>query len=256
MLLKAGLLGLSLQMMRCRGVVLEQIAAAKKFGPDLNTYMTEQIIQQLPGDLQQFVLATSCFEQFDANLLSETLQSVEGFSFTNLETIFETLVNNNLVLKTENETGDILGYHHLFKRHSTKTVCGSLSRKSAVNFCTKVIDRHVVRDEWDSAYAYCQRLNDDIKTAEVVDRAGPFLSKTGRYPTLLEWTEGLTDAMYTARPGLYSRRGIALARANEYQEGLDLISKSIEIFRKAGNEGKGLRYIAVASECEYLDSPV
>lgn len=202
-----------------------RLARTSKVG--LYDYMAQQVLNQQPPAVRDFLLRTALLEEFNAALCTAVLGADQNWAM-----LMERVLHSNLfVLPVDNE-GTWLRYHHLFQDF----LQAQLQKEDPVTFeCILRTLAQVcqAREQWPKAYAIYQRLNDHQATLELIEYAGSLLIKNGRWALLEQWIDSLPAQTLTAHPNLLSLRGVTATGANEVEYGLSLQNQAIQAFRAA-----------------------
>ena len=204
-----------------------RVARVSRVG--LYDYLAQQVLEQQPASVRDFLLCTSLLEEFDAELCEAVLGPVEDW-----QGLIDTVLRSNLfVVPLENGTTWIR-YHHLFQEFLQAQLAQErpddrdriLQRQASV---------YTEREQWEKAYAVYRRLADVASTADLIEQAGSSLVKSGRLATLAQWIDALPADVLAERPGLLSLRGVAALVQGDVQRALSLQSRAEAAFRAAGD---------------------
>jgi ATP/maltotriose-dependent transcriptional regulator MalT/DNA-binding SARP family transcriptional activator len=199
----------------------DRVRVARASGVGLYDYLAQQILEQQPADVHQFLLQSSLLEEFDA---SRCLQ-VFGPDSDWQRLIDYTLTNGLFVLPVEDgETW--LRYHHLFRDFLQDRMAENHPdemKRILTRLATVLADE----GEWEEAHRVHLRLGDVKATADLIERAAPPLMKSGRPLLLAEWIDQLPPGMLDTHPGLLSARGDAAVMLGDVTRGLIWLNQAV-----------------------------
>lgn len=214
-----------------RGMV-NQLRLARVTGVDLSEYLMQEVLNQQPQGMRDFLLRTSFLDEFNADLCAMLFgEPPAGHTWRSM--VADVLSHNLFVLRV-GESGGWLHYHRLFsdflqaqfiKEHPAELE-GLLQR---------LIEVYAEREEWEHAYIFCQRLGKPEVTADLIETAGEVMVIHGRISLLRSWLEALPVALIRERPILLARYGIVLATQKETTRGIEMLDQSVALLRTSNN---------------------
>lgn len=198
----------------------DRLRLARASGVGLYDYLAQQVLEQQPEELREFLLKTSLLEEFDAALC----RSVFG-NDRDWQKMIEQILQRNLFVLPIGEDQRWLRYHHLFRDFLQERMAREAppERERIVRKLTAV---YAAQGEWEKAYATCQQLEDELTLIELVENAGSDLLKGGRLALLEEWIERLPHEARSERPALLSLKGTVSAVQGDVERGLALLDKA------------------------------
>jgi LuxR family maltose regulon positive regulatory protein len=219
-------------------------------GVDTFSYLGQQVLDQQPEPVREFLMRTSLPEEFNSEFCEFVLgpfyaEPQNWFNFMNL--IFE----KNLFILPLGDDGRWLRYHPLFREFLQTRL-----REERPHEVQPILERMVLAyekaGEWENAYFTCKQLNVPGALAGVIERSGTAMLQTALV-TLEGWINGLPPAMVRTRPGLISLRGPLLALKGNLDESNHLLGQAIAIYRKEhDNAGLALALIRHANTLRLL----
>ena len=201
-------------------------------GSALFDYLGQQVLDRQPGELQEFILRTAQFEEFDA-ALCERVFSPFYSEKQDWQKWIKSISNNNLFALPVGADGRWLRYHHLFRdfirmrfeRDRQQEMLPILSRLEAA---------YEEMGEWEKAHFICRKLEDVELLAGMIERSSsPMLQRA--IITLESWLNELPPSVLRKRPGLISIRGAIVCSKGDTREGLLLLTQAEQVFRKDKN---------------------
>lgn len=209
----------------------DRLRLARVSGVGLYDYLAQQVLNQQPPEVRDFLLRTAFLEEFDADLCEATLGPApvgDGW-----HGVIETVLRHNLFVLPVGERGLWLRYHHLFRDFLQATLTREQPAEAArVQRQLGAVYR--ARGDWEKAHALFTHVGDIEAAAEMIEQAGPALARGGRFSTLREWLGALPPETVVARPALLSLRGMVLAAVGEVGHGLALFNQAAAAFRDGG----------------------
>ncbi len=206
-----------------------RLQGIRSTGNELNDYLAQQILDNQPQILRDFLLRTSVLEEFDIALC----QAVLG-SDTDWQTLMQTVRRSNLFVLSVGTEGNWLRYHHLFLQFlQTRMVQEKPSEYEMI--LRRLAAVYTERESWEKAYAIYQRLGDMEATALFLNDAGEPMVKQGRIMLLKQWLEALPHDKLTSHPALLSRHGLASVMAGQTELGLQRLSRAADALQQSGD---------------------
>lgn len=218
------------------GMLLSNLSGASRVsGVDTFAYLGNQVLDQQPGYVREFLMRTSLPEEFNAEFCEIVLGPLHAEPQNWSELMAMIFEKNLFVLPLAD--GRWLRYHPLFREFLQERL-----RKERPHEVRPMLERMVKAyekaGEWEKAYFTCSQLHDIEALCGVIERAGmPMLRNA--LVTLEGWINSLPPAMIRLRPGLISLRGPILAMKGNLQESKELLDKAVAIYRDA-NDTQGL----------------
>lgn len=189
-------------------------------GVDLYDYLAQQVLDQQTPTMRSFLLRSSLLEEFNAPICEAVLgEPPEGETWGSM--IGKVMQYNLFVQPLESEEA-WLRYNHLFRDFLQERL--SIERpEEKEGLLRKMIDVYADREEWEKAYAVCQRLGDDHRTAKVLITAGPSLMDKGRINTFARWADQLPEELIKEYPTVFARRGAIAIMLGNVKHGLEIL---------------------------------
>jgi len=233
------------------GMVLSNLPNMPRVsGVDTFAYLGQQVLDQQPDEIREFLVRTSLPEEFNAEFCELVLAPLYSAP-QNWYALMGYVLEKNLFVLPLDTDGRWLRYHPLF-REFLQTRLHEERPQEVRPILERMVKAYQKEGEWEKAYFTCKQLNDPIALAEVVERAGsPMLQSA--LVTLEGWVNSLPPAMVQARPGLISLRGPILAVKGNFRESNDLLDEAVTIYRKKHDiPGLVLALIRRANTLRYI----
>jgi LuxR family transcriptional regulator, maltose regulon positive regulatory protein len=203
-----------------------QLRVARVSGIGLYEYLAQQVLEQQPPSNQEFLLQSSLLDEFDAELCRAVFG--EGSDWA---VLIENILKNNLFVLPVGEDGQWIRYHHLFKDFLQARFEKQYPEKRS-KILRRLCEIYVQRNEWEKAYAACQRLGDTLETARLIETVGSAMITHGRFSALAEWIDALPGDIMASLPNLLSLRGATAVNQGSLEQGLSLLNQAEIAFRE------------------------
>lgn len=129
------------------------------------SYLTEQVVNSLEDEAQQFLLSTSVFSRFSADLLNHAFEKPDAWA--NMEKLSQL---SAFIIPMDQE-GTWFRYHHLFSEYLFETL-----RKSnwdrVRHLCSRASDWHWENGQPVEAANYASRIKDYQRCADIILELG------------------------------------------------------------------------------------
>ena len=212
------------------GMVLSNLPNMPRVsGVDTFSYLGQQVLDQQPTEIREFLLRTSLPEEFNAEFCETVLAPFHTGPQSWYDLMGFILEKNLFVLPLDTD-GSWLRYHPLFREFLQSRLKEERPREVRP-ILERMVKGYEKMGEWEKAYFTCKQLNDTDVLADVIEHAGsPMLQSA--LVTLEGWLNSLPPSMLQTRPGLISLRGPILAVKGNLQDSLELMDKAVAIYRK------------------------
>ncbi len=207
----------------------DRLRLARVSGVGLYDYLAQQVLEQQPAPIRDFLLRTSLLEEFDAELCEAVLGPAEEDWSSLIETVWR---SNLFVLPVGDEEtwpigdqGMWLRYHHLF-RDFLQTRLAQERPEEKDRILRRLASLYAGRKEWEKAHNLYRCLGDMTATTDLIEQASLSLVQGGRLMILAEWLDALPADILVSRPFLLSLRGLAAVMLGEVERGLSLLNRA------------------------------
>ncbi|MGB0387501.1 MAG: tetratricopeptide repeat protein [Ardenticatenaceae bacterium] len=223
--------GLLLSAQTVGKAMAHQLRLAQGSGVNLYDYLAQQVLEQQPPELQDFLLRTSVMAEFNAEMCYDLLgDPAEG---QNWYDFIDILQQSNLFVLSIGDSW--VRYHNLF-RNFLQARLARKQPKESKRLRRKLAQWHTENEEWEKAHTIYKELGDLTADAELIEQAGSALIKSGRIETLSSWINALPLKLRNTRPGLLSLRGTTLSMQGQVTQSLFLLDQAIQVCRTTQNQ--------------------
>ena len=208
----------------------DRLRLARASGIGVYDYLAQQVLEQQSPAVQDFLLRTSLLEEFDAELCQAVLGPANYPSGETWPELMDFVVRHNLFVLPVGDEGTWLRYHHLFQDYlQSRMEAGQPDEKAAI--LSRLASVYIERKEWEKAHALYQRLGNIQAVADLIEQAGLSLIRNGRFTTLAEWLDGLSENTASSRAKLLFFRGVAATMLGQVEQGIALLSQAEAVSR-------------------------
>src|SRR5581483_2019633 len=188
---------------------------ARVAGVDKFDFLGQQVLDQQPADLQEFLLQTSFLEEFNAELCERVLAPLTPEKRDWNQLMSEVLERNLFVLPV-GEHGNWLRYHHLF-RDFLKARLKAKSPEQARQIRERLAKFYAEAKDWEKAFALYRDLDDLEKLADMIEEAGSTLLVSASI-TLEGMLNALPPSIVQEHHYLLSLQGSILANKGDVRQ--------------------------------------
>lgn len=201
-------------------------------GIDTFAYLGQQVLDQQPPHIREFLMETCLPEEFNAELCEQILGPLHASSGPqNWLALMGWILEKNLFVLPLGDDGRWLRYHPLFREFLQSRLKRECPDK-VQPILEGMVKAYEKSGEWEKAYFTCKQLDDFEALADVVEHSGTSMLQSA-LATLDGWINSLPPALLQSRPGLISLRGPILAMKGSLQESKELLNKAVAMYRKA-----------------------
>ena len=216
--------GLQLSNLTVTHGMADRLRVARTSGVGLFDYLGQQVLEQQPPELRDFLLRSSLLDEFDAELCEAVLGPLSKEP-RNWQELIATVQRNNLFVLPVGAEGKWLRYHHLFQ-----DFLRSWLEEEHPDLVKPVLYRlaevHEQHNEWEKAHQIYQELGDIESQANLVERVGSIIFHQDRRITLSHWLDTLPESLLKRRPVLLSLQGTLRSMKGELKSGLSLLDQA------------------------------
>lgn len=210
------------------GMLLSTLSGATRLsGVDTFTYLSNQVLNQQPAYVRDFLIRTSLPEEFNAEFCEIVLGPLYSEP-QNWPEVMALIFDKNLFVLPLAD-GRWLRYHPLFREFLQDRL--KRERPQEVRpILERMVKAYEKAGEWEKAYFTCRQLNDMEELAGVIERVGTPMLQTALV-TLDGWINSLPPSIVRNRPGLICLRGPILAMKGNLPESKEVLDRAVTIYR-------------------------
>ncbi|MDY6874345.1 MAG: hypothetical protein SVR81_10355, partial [Chloroflexota bacterium] len=149
----------------------ERIRTARVSGVNLYDYMAQQVFEQQPEDIQQFLLWTSILEEYDAARCKRVIGTALDVVAPWQALIDKVMVRNLFVLPVDDSADLWLRYHHLF-RDFLQSRMRKERPEETVAITIALADDFASRNDWEQAFMLYKQVKAVDEMVNMVEQAG------------------------------------------------------------------------------------
>lgn len=210
----------------------DRLQVARASGIGLYEYLAQQVLEQQPKPLQDFLLRSSLLEEFDAGMCAQVIGKALDLN-PDWASLMESAIHNNVFVLPVGEDHVSLRYHHLFQDFLQDHMRRE-NPADAYKIQLELADFHANREDWERVYSIYLKLGNMEGLASMLERIGSDLIAKGRLKTLSDWLETLPKDKINQRPTLLSLQASVAVNRGNIQHGLDLFNQVIQTLQKDG----------------------
>ena len=205
----------------------ERIRVARVSGVGLYEYLAQQVFDNQPQTIKDFMLRTSILEEFNVDRCQRVIG--EALEIDNpWHDLMDTLIVRNLFVFSVGEGTDFwLRYHHLF-RDFLQTRMRHERPEETKKLTIALADDFAWQRDWEHSFVLYRQANAVEKMVGLIEQAGPEMVTSGQLLTLKSWMNDLPPEIVTSRPSLISLRAAILIGLGDVKEGMDLLDEVID----------------------------
>lgn len=210
--------------------LLQTIIRAKGRGEQVYAYLAEEVFEQQPMEVQEFLKASSTLTVMDADLCNEVL-GVENS--TEMLDLVE--ARNLFVSKLEEET-TCYKYHHLFREFLiSRFIPGEQARLRELHHRAG----HTLEERGDLNEAVSHYLSAEAygEAGRVIDASSAQMFNAGKLRTLAEWIDSLPPKEQRAHPNTQLTRGKIHQEKGDITRAQKAFANVYQQFIEAGDLG-------------------
>jgi LuxR family maltose regulon positive regulatory protein len=214
-----GILLTALQMERG---LLTAMAPGRGGRQRLYDYLANEVLARQSPPVRQFLEETAVLSEMTGELC-DALRDCEGSADT-----LAHIERQNLFLVNIQRGGDVwYRYHHLFRDF----LLTQLERRDAERFRYLQVQAGELmeqRGQWDQAIQHYLKGAALQRTGALILAVRDEIRNTGRWQTLGQWLDALSDELYTTYPRLIWLKGRVLAEAGQAPEAIELFERAYD----------------------------
>ena len=200
-------------------------------GIDLYGYLANQVLNQQPVALRDFLLRTSYLDEFDEELCKEVFEPAWCPAGESWQSLLDALLQRNLFVTPIGEQGVSLRYHHLFQDFLQRRL--QSERPAEVQtILRRLVEVWLQKEQWEQAYLYAERLDDPTALVRLVETAGLQMIYAGRIVLLQEWLDKLPAPVMRAQPKFLGLQAYCSILLGQVEQGLKRLTDAENLLDK------------------------
>jgi ATP/maltotriose-dependent transcriptional regulator MalT len=204
----------------------ERIRTARVSGVNLYDYMAQQVFEQQPEDIRDFLLRTSILEEYDVDRCNNVIGKALDIHCPWAELMNKVTIRNLFVLPVGDDGDTWLRYHHLFRDFLQARMKSERPEETRV-ITIALADDYAEREDWEPAFMLYKQVKAVEKMISMVEKAGPSMVTGGKLLTLKEWMAALPPELVTSKPSFLSLQGAILMSTGEVSQSVGLLTEVI-----------------------------
>lgn len=211
-----------------------------QIGVNLYDYFSQQVLDQQPPPLRDFLLTSSVLDELSPALCAQVLGVEEPATL-----LAQLRARNLFVIEFEGDE-ERLRYHDLFRDFLQTT----LRRRDAPRFRALVraaAAAYAARGEWARAVSRYLELGEYGPVVDIVERTATELFELGRWDTLAEWIDALPEEVLDSHPRFLVNRGRICLSRGDLAAAIALYDRAERAFSSAGDRGGAASALALKS---------
>ncbi len=202
----------------------------KASGIGLYEYLAQQVLDQQPQPIQDFLLNTSLLEEFNEDLCKAVIGKALSQK-ADWNALMDYVIQNNLFIIPVSEKSLWLRYHHLFRDFLQAAI--QKNRPENVRNIKLELARYFRRKEnWEKVFEIYDSLGEKEAIAELVGSMGSEFIAKGKIQKISSWISIIPKNIYENDPRLLSINASVAVNQGKIHEGRELLDRVIEILRK------------------------
>jgi len=202
-----------------------------KINVNLYDYFSQQVLEQQPPELRDFLLASSVLDELSPALCVDVLGIERPAAL-----LAQLRTRNLFVIEFEGED-DRLRYHDLF-RDFLQTTLRRRDRSRFREMVRAAAGAYAARGEWARAVSRYLELDDYESVANIIEQSAMELFGLGRWDTLAGWIDALPEEILIGRPRLLVHRGKIYSSRGDQAEALAIYDAAERGFETVGDRGR------------------
>ncbi len=195
-------------------------------GINLYDYLAEQVLNQQPPFIQEFLLRTSLLEEFDADLCAAVLADDWMPATGDWQDLIDEVLRRNLFVLSLGDNAASLRYNYVFQEFLQRRIARERPTEEHA-ILERLADLYQGREEWEKAHYMLTRLGEPRRVIALIEQAGVALLEAGRFSLLATWLKELPVETVRSYPILLMVEGFVKARQGDVKAGLLLLDEAI-----------------------------
>ncbi len=230
---------------------IDRLQAARISGIDVYAYLAQQVLDQQPRAMRDFLLSTSVFEEFNAEMCKSVLG--EPPSGATWESLIKAAQRDNLFIQPVGNAPGWIRYHNLFQSFLFDRLRQEDPARQAL-LLRNLAALYTNQGVWEKAIAIYQDQADYETMAGVLERASRSFMEAGHLTQLAHWLDALPPAILDRRPDLLATRGMMAASTGNPQKGLFFLDMAVSAARMLQKSSLLARVLAQRAYVKFVQT--
>ncbi len=205
----------------------DRLRVARVSGVGLYDYLAQQVLEQQPQEIQDFLLRTSILEEYNVELCERVIGEALSISVP-WQALMDAVLMRNLFVLPVGEDGHFwLRYHHLFRDFLQEKIQKNRPEE-ARKITIALAGDYAQQEDWERAFLLYQKVQAMDEMSDLVMQAGPSMVTGGKLLTLKKWINALPPEKTTSEPAFLSLQAAILMATGEVNQSIQLLSDVIE----------------------------
>ncbi len=212
----------------------EPVKIARTSGIGLYEYLAQQVLNQQPKEIQDFLLYSSILEEFNAEMCRKVIGQALDVE-ADWPRLMETVYHNNLFVLPLDEEYRWLRYHHLFRDFLQSTLLQRRpqdAQKVKLQLAVYARENH----DWERVFNIYRQLGKKDAIADLIKEVGPHFIAKGQIKKLSTWLDELSLAQINSDAALLSIKASVTFNQGDLQQGKQMLDQVVDMYRKSGDE--------------------
>lgn len=211
----------------------EPIKITRASGIGLYEYLAQQVLEQQPLEIREFLLDSSILEEFDADMcqrvIGEALETQKDW-----RALMDIVVRSNLFILPVDDEFQWLRYHHLF-RDFLQNRMEQTRPDDYEKIRLKLAEYFQSKNDWERVFEIYSSLGKTDALADLIKNVGSIFIAKGKISKLSNWLEQLPEEMVELDPVLLSLRATVTFNQGAVQEGRQILDRVIQKLKSNGD---------------------
>jgi len=198
-------------------------------GIGLYEYLAQQVLDQQPQHIQDFLLNTSLLEEFNEDLCKVVIEKALSKK-ADWNALMDHIIQNNLFIIPVSDKSLWLRYHHLF-RDFLQAAIEKTRPSDAYKIKLELARYFREKSNWEKVFEIYDGLGDKEAIAELVASIGSEFISKGKIQKLASWISIIPRNLYDNNTKLLSIHASVAVNQGKVQEGRELLDHVIKLLR-------------------------
>lgn len=195
-------------------------------GINLYDYLAEQVLNQQPAVIQEFLLRTSLLEEFDAALCAAVLADDWRPATGDWQDLIDEVLRRNLFVLSLGDNAASLRYNYVFQEFLQRRIARERPTEEHT-ILERLAAFYQGREEWEKAHYILTRLGEPQRVTALIEQTSVRLMEAGRFSLLAAWLKELPTETIRHYPILLMVEGFVKTRQGDVKAGLLLLDEAL-----------------------------